>query len=215
MRPTAEAAPPLSNPPSPVSDGLIDKAALRRIAGQRRADAHAVDPAERAARLADQGAGLIVHGSGLVVSGYIAMRAEIDPLPLLVRLHDAGATIALPVVVAANRPLVFRAWTPGGPLEPAAFGTRVPPATAPEVAPMVMLVPLLAFDPQCFRLGYGGGFYDRTLASARLAGRTVRAYGLAYSEQAMDSLPLEDHDVPLDAVITPDGVVWPAGAKSS
>lgn len=140
-----------------------------------------------------------------VVSAYWPMGSELDPRPLMSALHEAGHGIALPVVIEAERPLVFRAWSPGDALEPAAFGTRVPGPDKPALTPSVVLAPLLAFDRQGYRLGYGGGFYDRTLGILRSMSRgrgAVLAIGLAYAAQEVPAVPRDANDKRLDWIVT-------------
>jgi 5-formyltetrahydrofolate cyclo-ligase len=144
-----------------------------------------------------------------VVSAYWPLGDEIDPRPLMEALHLRGHRLALPAIRAAGRPLDFRAWLPGDPLISAGFGIQEPAATAPSVAPRVLLVPLLAFDAAGYRLGYGGGFYDRSLALLRAAGDTL-AVGLAYADQQVAAVPREATDQPLDLVVTERGVIVPA-----
>jgi 5-formyltetrahydrofolate cyclo-ligase len=146
---------------------------------------------------------------GTVVSAYWPLGDEIDPRPLMEALHLRGHRLALPAIRAAGRPLDFRAWLPGDPLISAGFGIQEPAATAPSVAPRVLLVPLLAFDAAGYRLGYGGGFYDRSLALLRAAGDTL-AVGLAYADQQVAAVPREATDQPLDLVVTERGVIVPA-----
>lgn len=140
------------------------------------------------------------------VSAYYPFETEIDCLPLLKALHEKGWRIGLPVVLGKGEPLEFRAWAPGAPLVPGSFGIPAPPESAETVKPDVLLVPMLAFDRRGYRLGYGGGFYDRTLALAR-AERTVTAVGLAFDAQRVDRCPIDDYDQPLDAIITETGPV--------
>ena len=132
------------------------------------------------------------------------MRSEFDPRPLMARLDEAGHSLALPVVVGNDQPLIFRAWKPGDLLVEGGFKVQVPPDTSPEVLPDVILVPLLAFDAEGYRLGYGGGFYDRTLSKAMLE-RQVVAVGLAFAAQGTETLPREDHDQKLNWIITEQG----------
>ena len=146
---------------------------------------------------------------GTVVSAYWPLGDEIDPRPLMEALHLRGHRLALPAIRAAGRPLDFRAWLPGDPLTSAGFGIQEPAATAPSVAPRVLLVPLLAFDAAGYRLGYGGGFYDRSLALLRAAGDTL-AVGLAYADQQVAAVPREATDQPLDLVVTERDVIVPA-----
>jgi 5-formyltetrahydrofolate cyclo-ligase len=137
-----------------------------------------------------------------VVSFYWPMGDEADPRRLAARIAERGHVLALPVVMNKDAPLVFRLWRAGDPLIAHAFGMHEPAGTAPLVTPDVLFVPLLAFDARGHRLGYGGGFYDRTLAAldAKLA------IGVAYAGQETDALPIHDHDHPLDMVVTEKGV---------
>jgi 5-formyltetrahydrofolate cyclo-ligase len=191
-----------------MTDLVARKAVARVAAAERRAAAvgHGAGAARIVAGrvLAEIGG---VKGLG-IVAGYHPMRSEIDPLPALRALAGLGRLTALPVVEGRGRPLRFRAWSPGDPTEPGPMGTRVP-AGGDWVEPDLILVPLLAFDAGCYRLGYGGGFYDRTLADLR-ARRPVRAIGLAYAAQEMAEVPHGPDDQRLDAVATEAGLVHPA-----
>jgi 5-formyltetrahydrofolate cyclo-ligase len=135
------------------------------------------------------------------VSGYWSIADEMDVRPLLQRLDRDGHPVALPVVVKMGEPLVFRRWHPGMTLVAAGFGLQHPPASEPEVEPDVLLVPLLAFDRRGYRLGWGGGFYDRTLARLRKA-RDVIAVGVCYGAQEIGEVPTTADDQPLDWVVT-------------
>ncbi len=143
--------------------------------------------------------------SDTVVSAYWPMGSELDPRPAMRELHGRGHSIGLPVVVEAERPLLFRAWSPGDALEAAGFNTQVPGAHKAELGPRVVLVPLLAFDRAGYRLGYGGGFYDRTLAKLRAEGE-VLAVGLAYADQEVPEVPRDGNDQQLDRLVTEAGV---------
>ena len=140
---------------------------------------------------------------GSIVSGWCAMGAELDPLPLMMKLHAQGARLALPAIVEGK--LIFRAWAPGEALNRAGFGTSEPDQAAPVVDPDLVLTPLLAFDPQRFRLGYGKGHYDGGLARLRAAKKII-AIGLAFDEQCVERVPVEPHDQRLDYVITENGI---------
>lgn len=135
------------------------------------------------------------------VSGFIPYKSEISTIPLLNRLRRDGWQTALPVVFAQGEPLLFRAWAPGAPLVHGAWDIPVPPETAPEIFPDVLLVPMLAFDRAGYRLGYGGGFYDRTLLKLRPM-KPVVAIGVAYHAQMVDQVPRGPFDAPLDYVMT-------------
>src|SRR5215475_2182071 len=157
------------------------KAALRRTAIARR---DALLPAERMAAafaIAERGVPVEVT-PGMVVSGFSPLKSEISPLPLLRRLADAGASLALPVVVGRGQPLVMRAWSFGAPLVSGVWGIREPPAEAPETFPDILIVPLLAFDRCGHRIGYGAGYYE--MAITRLSAmEPVTAIGVAFAPQ--------------------------------
>jgi 5-formyltetrahydrofolate cyclo-ligase len=138
---------------------------------------------------------------GTVVSAYWAMGDELDANSLIRALHARGNVIGLPVVMGKGLPLVFRQWVPETRFIPGGFGTQIPGPEAPEVVPERLIVPLLAFDADGYRLGYGGGFYDRTLEKLRAAGR-VTAIGFAYAGQEVDSIPCEPCDQRLDWMAT-------------
>lgn len=133
---------------------------------------------------------------------FASFRDEIDTLPLAHALWAQGAELALPVILGHGLPLLFRAWEQGAPLEPAgSFRIPTPAAHCPEVVPDLLVVPLAAFDRQGRRIGYGGGFYDRTLEGLRRRGR-VKAIGFAFSCQQVERIPAEPHDEPLDGMVT-------------
>ncbi len=140
-------------------------------------------------------------GPGTIVGGYWPIVTEVDDRPLLARLEERGATCALPVVIAPDAELEFRRWGVLDDLEPGPLGTSHPVADAPVVTPRVLLVPLLAFDDEGFRLGQGGGYYDRTLAAIRRNG-PVEAVGVGFSVQHTERVPRDDCDEPLDWVLT-------------
>jgi 5-formyltetrahydrofolate cyclo-ligase len=144
---------------------------------------------------------------GTVVSAFWPMADELDMRPLLQALHARGCVCALPVVVRPRAPLVFREWAPGDVLTPSAFGVAEPAPERAVLAPAIAVVPLLAFDAQGYRLGYGGGFYDRTLAGLRSSGAPFTAVGVGLAAQQMAALPREGFDQPLDWVLTEQGAV--------
>jgi len=144
-----------------------------------------------------------------IVSGYWPVRGEIDPLPLLAHLHSIGHCCGLPVMVGRAQPLVFRQWHPDMEMESGGFGIPVPPETMDEVIPDLLLVPFLAFDNEGYRLGYGGGYYDRTLAKLRAHNADLLAVGVAYGAQKTDKLPREATDQPLDLVVTEKEMIRP------
>jgi 5-formyltetrahydrofolate cyclo-ligase len=144
--------------------------------------------------------------AGAAVSGFWPMAEEIDTRPALLALAERGHVIGLPIVVKAGLPLVFRRWRPGDTLVEGGFGVMIPSPDKEEVVPDVALTPLLAFDRRGYRLGYGGGFYDRTLAKLR-ATRGVLAVGFAFAAQQVEALPTDAYDQPLDWLAT-DRFVW-------
>jgi 5-formyltetrahydrofolate cyclo-ligase len=141
-------------------------------------------------------------GSHAIVAGYWPIRGEFDPLPYLARCIAAGASAALPVVALANAPLGFRAWTPDTGMSDGRWGARHP-AGGPELTPDLVLVPLVGFDAAGHRLGYGGGYFDRTLA--QLAPRPT-AVGLGFELGRLESVQPGAHDQRLDAIITEGGL---------
>jgi 5-formyltetrahydrofolate cyclo-ligase len=177
------------------------KAELRLEMAQRRADAYAADPAAGLALSALAPVGLFRPSD--VVSAYWPYRTEIDPRPLMQRFESAGARLALPATPAkgSGDPLRFQSWSFGDRLHPRAFGVREPPPSAETVEPDILLIPLLAFDRQGGRLGYGAGHYDRTLERLR-AQKSVLAIGLAFAAQEIERVPMDTHDQRLDAILT-------------
>lgn len=194
---------------------MLDKATCRTEALARRA---AMDPqARRAASAAACRHALTILPRGAkIVSGYMAIRDELDARVLLDLVEARGLTIALPVVVGSGKPLMFRKFRLTDALTPGPMGVPQPAASAPTVEPDVMFIPLAAFDGAGDRLGYGAGYYDRTLAGLR-ARKPVAAFGLAFATQRVERVPTEPHDQRLDAVVTESGVVFagaPAGERA-
>ncbi|MEM9782394.1 MAG: 5-formyltetrahydrofolate cyclo-ligase [Pseudomonadota bacterium] len=188
---------------------IATKAALRREVLAARAEAHR-DGARRAKRAADLALDVLdipsLLENGSRVAGYRPIRTEIDPGALLLALHKAGVPLAMPVVIGAARPLSFRPWHPGAAEVEGAFGAPIP-ADETDVTPDVLIVPLVAFDAGCARLGYGGGFYDRTIERLTEGARPLMTVGMAYAAQQVGEVPREDTDKLLDAVVTEAGVV--------
>lgn len=174
------------------------KSALRKQALAARATGG--DDAALTARLI----AVLAPHAGKVLAGYWPMRDEADPRPAMAA-HDGP--VCLPVVTGPARPLLFRAYD--GRLEPGGFGTSHPPADSPELVPQVLIVPLAGFDRQGNRLGYGGGFYDRTLQKLRAAGPSI-ALGLAYAVQEIRAIPAEPTDQPLNMIVTDQDLILPA-----
>jgi len=136
-----------------------------------------------------------------VVSGFWPMAEELDIRPLMIELHNQGCQLCLPVVVAKRQPLVFRAWRPGDPLEAGVFGTLHPSPKREVIEPDALIVPMLAVDEEGWRLGYGGGFYDRTLAGLR-ARKNITAVGVGFNAQLVPEVPHGPDDQRLDWLLT-------------
>lgn len=180
-----------------MSGGLDgEKRAAREAAFARRKEAHGrgLDEAAQERLLA-----LLDVQRGRVLAGFVPIHSEINPLPVMAQMAAHGP-VCLPVVEGKGQPLSFREWRPGCRMAPGAFGAAVP-AEGATLVPEVLIVPLVAFDRQGNRLGYGGGYYDRTLQILRSAGPTL-AIGFAYAAQEAEALPLEPTDQKLDAIVT-------------
>lgn len=175
-----------------------EKAAARKAAFAARKDAFARGQGQAAELLADW---LAPH-RGKVLAGYMAMRTEIDPAAAMIA-HQGP--VCVPVIQGPGQPLRFREWTPGCAMTPGEFGAAIP-AEGAWLEPEILIVPLVAFDRRGFRLGYGGGFYDRTLEGLR-ARRPTLAVGFAFAAQEMPQVPIEPTDQPLDAIVTEIGIL--------
>jgi 5-formyltetrahydrofolate cyclo-ligase len=176
------------------------KATLRREAAARR-DALPAEARKAAAEAIAARKFPLVLAPGTIVSGFMPLKSEINPLPLLRALADAGATLALPVVTGRGKPLVMRAWQWGEPLAEGVWGIREPKPEAAQVEPDILLVPLLAFDRAGHRIGYGAGYYDLTIAQLR-GRKAVAAIGLAFAAQEIATVPATPRDARLDLVLT-------------
>jgi 5-formyltetrahydrofolate cyclo-ligase len=175
------------------------KAAARKLARARRAG---LANAEAPARLAEALLTGFAPPKDAIIAGYWPMGDEMDPRPLMLALASRGHAMALPVTPPRGQPLAFRAWAPGAALRPGPMGTSEPVA-GEELRPDVLLVPLLAFDRAGRRLGYGGGYYDRSLAT--LPG--AKAIGIAYAGQEMPEVPAGPQDMRLPLIATEAGVI--------
>jgi 5-formyltetrahydrofolate cyclo-ligase len=184
-----------------------EKSALRAHMKAWRASLDAAEMARAGAALAGHGLDFLPSlPPGSVVSGFAPMPDELRIWPLLRRLAESGVGLALPVMQGNALPLLFRAWKPGDPMDKGVWDIAQPKADKPELEPDILLVPLLAFDRQGWRLGYGGGFYDRTLSGLR-SRKAVAAVGLGYDQQQVDAVPHLAYDQPLDWVLTPSGPI--------
>ena len=184
------------------------KMACRKLAAQNR-DHLAVSKIGAAALLATHAESLIDRFGKGIYAAYFPIRSELSPLDLLARLVDLDCATALPVTPTEGQPLRFHRWAIGDRLDDGPYGTKQPPADQPFCRPDVILAPMLAFDSAGWRLGYGGGFYDRTLAVLRGAGHHLSVIGIAYDGQKLDKIPVGPYDMPLDAVLSPTGLFAP------
>jgi 5-formyltetrahydrofolate cyclo-ligase len=186
-----------------------EKADLRKRCYERRiriaddeAMAAAIAVAERVNTLLDV-------DDRTVVSAYWPLPGELDPRPALLALGQRGATLALPRTVGDGKPLVFHAWQPDDHLVEGRFKVMEPKAEASAVTPKLLLVPLLAFDRHCRRLGHGKGYYDRTLQSLNVNDPAVQAIGVAFAVQEVERVPVDDFDQTLNMIVTEHGAHRP------
>ncbi len=177
----------------------MDKSAARKAAFARRKVAH-----EAGCGTAGYLSEVLAGFRGVPLAGYMAMRTEIDPAAAMAEAAAHGP-VGVPVIMGAGQPLQFRIWEPDCPMVPGTFGAMIP-ESGEWMTPEIVIVPLVAFDRRGGRLGYGGGFYDRTLEGLRTRG-SVLAIGFAYAAQEDDNLPLERTDQVLDMIVTEQGVV--------
>lgn len=206
-----------------MSDNADDideqKATLREQATKHRKEAFAARPDAGSALveyIATSAEVLGLKNDEKICSVYWPMGSELDTRPLLEKLLCMGHQTCLPVVEKRDAPLIFRAWSEGDELVSGGFGTSIPETDAPVVTPSVLFVPMLAFDLAGYRLGYGGGFYDRTLAKLRSEAKEDAqpiAIGVAFSAQEVDTIPKDGFDQALDWVVTEAGL-WKIKGKT-
>jgi 5-formyltetrahydrofolate cyclo-ligase len=182
-----------------------EKAALRAAALAKREAMPAQLRADAANTIAARDFPVAVR-KGAIVSGFSPMKSEINPIPLMRKLFDAGAQLALPVIVGRGKPLIMRAWKFGDPFKAGQWGIREPVAEAPEVHPDILIVPLAAFDRRGHRVGFGAGYYDMTINALR-AKKKVTAVGIAFSVQEIDRVPATERDARLDFMLTEREVI--------
>ncbi len=182
-----------------------DKSELRGAAIGLR-DALARDARQQAAETIAERPFPLKIRAGTIVSGFMPLKSEINPLPLMRKLEALGAWIALPVVAGRGQPLIMRRWTWGTPLGSGVWGIREPKPEAEAVDPDILLVPLLAFDRAGHRVGYGGGYYDMTINGLR-GRKTVAAVGIAFAVQEVAKVPTTPRDARLDLVLTEREVI--------
>lgn len=183
-----------------------EKAKTRKQAAIQRREAQASQP-DAASRLAGYSSLLLDEFTPRCIAGYWPIKTELDVFPLLTVIASHNElTLCLPITGAPETALRFHRWHPDDKLDIGPYNTRQPFAAAPHVVPDLILLPLLAFDENFNRLGYGGGFYDRTLASFARTGHKVAAIGIAYDQQKIDKVPTGNFDLALDGVLTPGGL---------
>jgi 5-formyltetrahydrofolate cyclo-ligase len=176
------------------------KATLRREAIARR-DALPADMRAAAAQAIATRPFPVAIPPGATVSGFMPLKSEINPIPLLRHLADAGARLALPAVAGKGKPLIMRAFAFGETLASGVWGIREPKPDAPQVDPDILIVPLLAFDRRGHRIGYGAGYYDMTITALR-AKKPIVAVGIAFAMQEIAAVPDTPSDARLDLVLT-------------
>ena len=188
--------------PSSISD---QKSALRAQALALRDALPAQERQAAAETIAARGLPVEVT-PGTIVCGFMPMKSEINPLPLLRKLSEAGASLALPAIAERGHALIMRAWKFGDPFKAGQWGIREPMPEAPEVAPDILIVPLACFDRAGHRVGYGAGYYDMTIRALR-ARKKITSVGIAFAAQEIPTVPATERDERLDLVLTEREVV--------
>ena len=185
-----------------------DKKRLRKQATITRKQAFDAmpDAPQRIARYADV---LQMRYAPKIIAAFWPIRTEINPIPLMAALCSNGATSCLPVTPEEGKPLTFHQWDIGAPLADGPYHTKEPFGDTPIMTPDLILAPLLAFDAGCWRLGYGGGFYDRTIAALEAAGHQPHLVGIAFDESQVSHVPTGPYDKALSAILTPTGLKLP------
>lgn len=204
----AAAPAPLNLPPDPTQRAEVmrwRKAERARLIAERLGVPSRVRKSlgERIVRWLEEAIG---DPAGLTLSTYAPFRGEPGLTALIESVVARGGRHALPVVIERGRPLVFRLWAPGEPLERGIWNIPQPPAAAEVVLPDVVIAPFVGFDRECYRLGYGGGFYDRTLASMP---KRPRVFGIGYAHAALATIYPQPHDIAMSAIVTEDGILIP------
>jgi 5-formyltetrahydrofolate cyclo-ligase len=194
-----------------MSDSISElKSVIRKDAILRRDALPAAERAKAAEIIATRPFPVAMN-AGMIVSGFMPLKTEINPLPLMRSLAAQGARLALPAIDGRGKPLIMRAFAFGDELASGQWGIREPKADAPDVAPDVLLVPLLAFDRTGHRIGYGAGYYDMTIAGLR-AMKPVVAVGIAFAAQEIGEVPVTPRDARLDLVLTEREIIDLRGA---
>jgi 5-formyltetrahydrofolate cyclo-ligase len=191
---------------------VADEISLRQSKNDLRSQAIAQRDALTAAKRAKAARAIAAHAlpvelpPGVCIAGFSTIRSEIDVAPLMRSLAARGALLALPVVAGQDQPLIFRRWTEETRLVRGPYGIFEPSPEADEAEPDIVLVPLAAFDRAGHRIGYGGGYYDRTLERLRKL-KKITAIGVGFSVQEIAAVPSSDHDARLDLVLTENEII--------
>ncbi len=193
----------LNRAPAARADTAKNKAALRQYALELRAELNEKFRAQASALACERFLHELPVPEGAAVALYWPMGDELDCRELISALRARGHPVCLPAIIGPDRPLVFRLWEDAEELAPGPFGTSEPEKSAPEIVPDLVVLPLLGFDKQGNRLGYGKGYYDRTIAAMD---RQPLLVGLAFGVQELEHIPASPHDVPLHMAVTEDGL---------
>jgi len=183
-------------------DAVVKADARKTAFAARKLAFGAADAAARVERANGHLRGVLAGYADAVLAGYMPMRTEIDPLPAM---HGHVGPVCVPVIMAPATPLRFAAYHVGAVMQAGEFGAQIP-AMLEYLTPEVLIVPLLSFDKRGYRLGYGGGFYDRTLQGLR-AGGQITAIGFAFAAQLVERVPTDATDQSLDLIVTEDGII--------
>ncbi|MEM7462833.1 MAG: 5-formyltetrahydrofolate cyclo-ligase [Pseudomonadota bacterium] len=183
----------------------MNKSELRKLALDRRDSLDPVQRLEYSMAACEHGAEAVEFEPGLIVSGFLPIRSEIDPRPLMDKLGKRGVRLSLPVVIDKET-ILFRELLRDGELVDTGFGTRGPDDKADVLDPQVLIMPLAAFDKHGNRLGYGAGHYDRAISRLEARGIDPFLVGIAFNVQEVDNIPAEAHDKKLGAIVTETGI---------
>ena len=187
---------------------IVNKKDLRKLASLKRQEAAlSFSKNKRLAFNKNLQKVIVNHENYSVVSAFLSIGDEIDVRPAMEYLFTAGRKCVLPVVITVNEPLIFREWKPGLKLHEGLFGTRHPGPKMKELAPDLLVIPLLAFDQEGSRLGWGGGYYDRTISELRSKKDKILTVGVGYQAQAMDNIPQTKFDEKLDIIVTEGRII--------
>ena len=185
------------------------KQQARKKAKQVRKQLNAIQYKIAAQQLEGFAPDLINQFKSTIVAGFIPISSEINVIPFMKVLAEKQCQLCLPVTPNKPGVLSFRLYVPGQELEVGPFKTKHPDASSRQLVPELVLLPLLAFDERCNRLGYGGGYYDKTIKIFRESGFNVKVVGVAYSGQQVEKVPVTSTDEPMDGVLTPGGLLLP------